>query len=167
MNRTTTAPSRTRQRGSAIIEFPVLAIPFLLSLFAVLELGYSQFLHTMLDIGVDEAARQIRTGQIQAADDALGEFQTILCERVGDLMPCAELIIDVGNFTSFGGVNAFAAPDINATSFTPGGAGDIVVVRVVYPWEFNTPLMADAMAGWSGMLSSTAVFRNEPFEGPI
>lgn len=154
------------QDGSVIVEFPILAIPFLLALFAVIELGYSQFLGTVLDIGVDEAARQVRTGQVQVADDALGMFKTILCERVSDVMNCDDLIIDVANFTSFNGVNAFAAPDINATQFTPGGAGDIVVARVAYPWTFSTPLIGDAMADWGGNLVAAAVFRNEPFEGP-
>ncbi|MCB1734593.1 MAG: pilus assembly protein [Gammaproteobacteria bacterium] len=148
------------------MEFPILAIPFLMALFAVIELGYSQFLNTVLDIGVDEAARQVRTGQVQVADDALGMFKRILCDRVGEVMGCDRLIIDVANFTTFNGVNAFAAPDINATQFTPGGAGDIVVARVAYPWTFSTPLIGDAMADWSGNLVSSAVFRNEPFEGP-
>ena len=53
-----------------------------------------------------------------------------------------------------------------AMGYTPGGAGDIVVVRLFYQWPlFVTGLGYDIanLADSKRLLSATVVFRNEPF----
>ncbi len=157
-------PLKHRQKGVVAVEMAMVGLPFMLVLFAVIELGYNLFIGTMLDIGVDEAARQIRTGQVQESDNPLGTFNSILCARMSTMLPCSELIVDAKNFTSFSGTTDFAAPDAGVTTFLPGSAGDIIVVRVAYPWNFNTPLVADAMTSYTGNIVSSSVFRNEPFD---
>jgi hypothetical protein len=51
-------------------------------------------------------------------------------------------------------------------SYTPGGAGDIVVVRLYYQWPVYVTLLGNDLSNLSGgrrLLVATSVFRNEPF----
>ena len=52
------------------------------------------------------------------------------------------------------------------TEFSAGGAGEITVVRAIYYWDFTTPFIGNMLAenGTSKYLSTTVVFRNEPYE---
>jgi len=56
--------------------------------------------------------------------------------------------------------------NVYTPGFTTGGSGEITVVRVLYPWEFFTPMISVLLSdtGNSKLLSSTAIFRNEPYE---
>ncbi len=52
--------------------------------------------------------------------------------------------------------------------FSPGAAGDIVLVRVFYKWQVVTPLIGATLANMSGnvhLISVATTFRNEPFGG--
>jgi len=55
---------------------------------------------------------------------------------------------------------------VNNFVYQPGGPGDIVVVRLIYPWPVHLSMLdlglAD-MAGNKRLLMATAVFRNEPY----
>ena len=51
-------------------------------------------------------------------------------------------------------------------TFSPGKAGDIVLVRAFYQWRLFTPLldgMAATLNGGSTLITATSVFRNEPY----
>lgn len=152
------------QRGIASLEMALVAGPMFLSLMAVIEIGYTQLLSTMLDIGVDEAARQIRTGQVQQSGNPMGTFNSILCGRVSRVMNCSDLVVDARNYSQFSGLPDSSIPEQGSTSFQTGNAGDIIVVRVAYPWSFKTPMLASAMSGWASNIVSSFVFRNEPYE---
>jgi Flp pilus assembly protein TadG len=58
------AISRDR-RGSVAIEFSLIAIPFFMLLFGVLEVGIIFFGSSMLEKATADAGRLIRTGQAQ------------------------------------------------------------------------------------------------------
>jgi hypothetical protein len=45
-----------------------------------------------------------------------------------------------------------------------------VVVRTAYRWRILTPFLAEYLGDGGGstkLLSASAVFRNEPYEGPL
>jgi len=53
-------------------------------------------------------------------------------------------------------------------AYTPGGPGDIVVVRLYYQWPITVSLLGDNLATLNGnkrLLIATSVFRNEPYGG--
>jgi len=58
------------REGTAAIEFAILAIPFFMLLFAILELAIVFFINSTLTHSVSEASRQIRTGNFQACGRA-------------------------------------------------------------------------------------------------
>lgn len=157
--------------GSAIVEFAFILPPFFLMLMGTLETSMVLFVAAHLEGSVNDAARQIRTGNVQANGDPLAEFSNILCGRLEIVMDCdSRLVIDVRPFNQFGSItfDPFFDADGEAqgNGFSAGNAGDIVLVRVAYNWEIQTPLLGHILAddGTSRkVIMAAAAFRNEPF----
>lgn len=162
------APLRD-QRGSAVIEFALVAPPFLLLLAGILEISVMFFASSVIEGATKEAARQIRTGQIQESADPLTTFQTELCAALYNVIDCGEVLFHVQTFSSFQSVSMPLEVDedgeIVNTSFVPGGSGAVTVVRAMYRWEFVTPLISEVIpAGLGGhLIVSTVAFQNEPY----
>ena len=154
-------------RGTTAVEFALLALPFFVFMVAILETGYMFLLAIVIEGATADAARQIRTGEIQQSDAPIAQFRQVLCDNTYDLVPCGDLIIDVRNFSRF----ADAAPpplagNPQGATFAPGSSGDVVVVRVAFQWSFITPLLEYVLGDASGTTRtfiSSAAFRNEPF----
>ena len=157
------------QRASAAVEFALLLLPFLTILMAMLETGYFYFIAVLLEGATAEAGRQIRTGNIQQSAAPLEAFRDEICNNMFSIVSCAELRIDVRNFINFSDANVPAVEDYDGSeTFLPGVAGDIVVARVIYEFQFITPFLGQILNdnGESGtrLLISNAAFRNEPFD---
>jgi Flp pilus assembly protein TadG len=170
--RRTLSRFRRAKKGSAAVEFAMLAIPFFLLLYAVIDTSLVFFATSTLENGVAAAARQIRTGQAQAANLSQAQFRTLICDQISMLLACdARLGIDVRKFNSFSNVNLPAALDGNGNltgnyQFDMGGAGDIVVVRAFYAWPVLTPDFGSTLVNMSGnarLLQAAMAFKNEPF----
>ena len=165
---------RADRRGAAAIEFAIVSIPFFALVFAIIETAIVFFAGQVLDTAVADAARLIRTGQVQQAATTKEDFRADVCERLSGMFDCgSRLFVDVQTFADFQTVAA-APPldedeeefDEDDEAYAPGAAGEIVVVRVYYAW----PVIFDFfgfdlsnMAGGNRLLGSVATFRNEPF----
>lgn len=163
---------RRANQGVAAVEFAIIAIPFFLLLYAVIDTSLVYFATQTLENGVSAAARQIKTGQAQAASMTSAQFRTIICNQISMLLKCdAHLAIDVRRFTSFSNVNLPAALDGNGNltgnyQFNMGSAGDIIVVRAFYAWPVLTPSFGATLTNMSGnsrLLTAAFAFKNEPF----
>jgi Flp pilus assembly protein TadG len=164
---------RLARRGTAAVEFAMLALPFFGLLCGIIEIGMIFVVATTLDDATNTAARTIRTGQLQTAGgSSSNSFATSICGQLSWLgSNCASnLSVDVETFNQFSSITApqtvtngvFTPP----TNYSIGGPGDIVVVRAYYQWALFTPLMNQAMQTISGgkmLITSTATFRNEPY----
>ena len=161
-------------RGVAAVEFALIAFPFFVLIFGLIEVVMIFILTSTLDYGVMEAARRVRTGELQTSGQGLTEFKTAVCGKLFNLLDCdTKLMIDVRKFDTFAATDFDKPPvdkDGNLTQgqfgFAPGGPDDIVVVRAFYTWSLLTPVISAPMANMSGgrrLLISTATFRNEPF----
>src|SRR5580698_6774733 len=74
---------RSGRGGSTAVEFAMLALPFLGLLFGIIELGMIYLISTTLDNATTDAARQIRTGQLQLAGGATSaSFATVVCNEM-------------------------------------------------------------------------------------
>ena len=159
---------RQDQRGSAAVETALLLLPLLTILMAMIETGYMFFIAVMIEGATAEASRQIRTGLVQNSGAPISEFRERLCENMFGVVDCADLKVDVRNFTQFSGANPPPlAGDGAGNTFAPGGAGDIIVARVSYKAEFITPFLDQILSTEGGdgsrLLISSSAFRNEPF----
>src|SRR5262245_66368766 len=90
------------RRGSAAVEFSIVALPFFVLMFGLAEVAMIGFAQTSLDYAVSEAARQIRTGQAQMGGISRAQIEDQLCTEVNSfiVLSCDNLYLDVKKFTS-------------------------------------------------------------------
>jgi Flp pilus assembly protein TadG len=159
--------------GATAVEFAMISIPFLALLFAIFELGAMFMASTAIDAAVEQASRQIRTGQLQAsASDSAAGFKTLVCNGISWIpsSDCvANLSLDVRTFSSFSSISlttpvSNGAIDQTQIGFSPGDSCDIVVVRAFYPWTLLTPTLEPGLPNLGAsqrLLTATVAFRNE------
>lgn len=158
-------------RGVTALEVALILPVFLLMVFGIVEVAMLYFVAAALEGQVAEASRQIRTGNIQQAEDPLAAFRELLCGPLSLAVKCDKVVIDVRKYTSFSGVGYPEYVDEDGegdeNQFVPGAAREIVVVRASYRWNLLVPGMGlylgDKGADYK-TLAATAVFRNEPFQ---
>jgi len=161
------------RRGHVIVEFALLALPFFMFMFGVIEVGVIFYGNSLLSKATADAARLIRTGQVQANQMTATQFHDFICGEIAALLSCgSNLQVDVESFSQFGSINIGNPIDGNGNlngnlnNYNVGQGGDIVLVRTFYTWNILTPLLRPFFADLSSgkkLLTSTAAFRNEPF----
>jgi Flp pilus assembly protein TadG len=170
-------------RGSAAIEFAMVAPVFFILLMATMEAGIMFFAQSALQNALNDTARLVRTGQTACytmsgatcVPMTTAQFKTKLCSEVSTLLTgctTGSLQYDVNAYPSgFSGAGNSSPLDASnnlpsLTAFNVGNACDVVVVRAFYKWPVFTPglnyLMAN-MAGNFHLLATAAAFRNEPY----
>jgi len=159
--------------GVAALEFGMVAAPFLALMFAIMETALVFFASQTLETAVADSARLIMTGQAQSQSFDAAAFKTQVCGKISGLFDCSGIYVDVKTYSSFGSVDNSSPIDANGNlktgsfGYTPGGPGDIVVVRLMYQWPTYASLLGfnlGNMAGSKRLLMATAAFRNEPYQ---
>jgi Flp pilus assembly protein TadG len=162
---------RRSRRGSAVVQFALVAPMFFALLFAIIETALMFFASQVLETITQNSARMIMTGQAQTANYTQGQFASYVCSQVPALFSCPNIHIDVESYSSFASINLPTQIDgngnfVNNMQYNPGGPSDIVVVRLFYAWPlFVTGLGYNIsnMAGNQRLLVATAAFQNEPY----
>ncbi len=159
--------------GATAIEFALVAIPFLIMLMGIVETSLFFATGFIMEGAANDAARLIRTGQVQGAAEPIKAFENALCDKMKVLTNCLNLRYEVIPVPENSFINATdLKPKFDkdglliSQGFDPGGASDDVLVRVAYHYDFLTPLLSSLMSS-SGMqgasLVSTLVIKNEPY----
>jgi Flp pilus assembly protein TadG len=159
--------------GAAAVEFAIVGSAFMLMLLASFEFGFMLFVQSVLDNAARDAARLVRTGQAQTSGNPTNTFSTLLCNEVGSLIGCGNIVYQAQTFNDWSSaqtaVNTPPTRDSNGNfvggGFTPGTQSQIVVVTVTYNYPFFTPWIGQMLGGStkSGLMMSTVVFQNEPY----
>ena len=163
---------RRNRRGTAAVEFALVAPMFFAVLFAIIELALIFFASQVLETVTQDTARLILTGQAQNAGFTQAQFKNAVCAKLVTMFDCTNGVsIDVQSYKSFD--LASIADPIDAgknfvppNNYLPGGPGDVVVVRLFYKWPlFVTGLGFNPanIAGNKRLLTATAAFQNEPY----
>ena len=161
-----------QQKGTAAVEFGLVAAPFLALIFAIMETAVVFFASQALETAVADSARLILTGQAQTQSYTQSQFKNAVCAKIYGLFDCQNgVYVDVNTFSSFSNVTMNNPVDANGNfvnnfSYRPGGPGDIVVVRLFYQWPVYVSLLGfnlQNMSGGKRLLAATAAFRNEPY----
>ena len=163
--------ARRRRDGSALVEFGLIAPPFFLMLFAVLELAMVFTLDSVLENATIQTGRLVRTGQAEAQNFDDEDFKNALCQRMsvfaGDCAARAKIDVRVvGNFAKpFAEVTM---PADGADPYNGGQPGELILVTVWYRQPVITPFLNKAMtgSGRQAVLTATTAFRNEPWGTP-
>lgn len=163
-------------KGSVAVEFGLVVMPFLVMIFALLELAMALLAYTTLETATQVASRQIRTGEFQqAVGHSKTDFRALVCANMSWLSAqCAsDSYVDVQTFSNFASLagnspQAGGAFNPNVTCFNPGNPTDIVLVRIYFKWRLFTPFLDTAlenMGTGSGLrlMSTATAFRNEPY----
>ena len=173
-------PARTFARakdGAAAVEMALIATPFFLLMFGIIELALVFLVSSTLENATTEAARTIRTGQLQQGGTATqASFKNTICTDFGWLAAdCANnLFVDVRTYPTFAAAAVAPTPVVNNVfnpavfGFSPGSPSSIVVVRSYYQWTLFNPLMMQSMQQVNGgkmLITATTAFRNEPYGG--
>lgn len=175
---------RGNRRGSAAVEFALVAPMFFALLFAILETALMFFSSQVLETIAQDSARAILTGQAQAQGGSVAACQTVpnsvsacdqttfkafVCTKIPALFDCSKLYVDVVSTGSFGtlsltnfGTSCTFNP--SGMQYSAGTSGQVVVVRLFYQW----PLIVTGLGYNMGcnnkrLMVATAAFKNEPF----
>ena len=179
LQRDTNRPSFARRlirarEGSAAVEFALIALPFFMLLFAILEVGLILLLDAVLETAATDAGRLVRTGQVQMQGITPEVIKNRFCAQMSvfanDCQTRATMDIRV--------VDSFSdpiAPDPTKTNvfdpselkIEPGNAGDTVLVRIWYKHQVVMPFLSQAISRMKSgevYLTTTMAFRNEPYQ---
>ena len=163
---------RRNRRGSAAVEFALVAPLFFALLFAIIELAMVFFASQVLETATQDSARTIMTGQAQNAAFTQAQFKNLVCSKLTVMFDCVNGVsIDVQSYTAFASVNVADPIDasknfVPPNNYLPGNPGDVVVVRLFYKWPLYVTGLGFNIANISGsqrLLTATAAFQNEPY----
>src|SRR4051812_31196334 len=70
------------QDGAAAIEFAFVAIPFLILVFAIFELGLAFLVSMTMENAIMNVDRKIRTGEFQNANASASTYRTAICQQM-------------------------------------------------------------------------------------
>jgi Flp pilus assembly protein TadG len=126
--------------GATAVEFAMSGIPFLALLCAIFQTGLIYFEAAQLQEATQSGSRAILT-QSAAAGLTYGTFlQNYVCPRMSGMFTCANLRMDLqspANWTTAETLdvgNFYNSPNnTQATAITLPAAGNIAVVRILYP----------------------------------
>jgi Flp pilus assembly pilin Flp len=166
---------RRDETGATAVEFGLVALPFLMMLFGIIAVGLYFFTTFTLENAVEQASRQIRTGQAQQAGLNSDQFRSAVCNNLPGNMPCDSSIqVNVQNYPDSASITPDSLPQCldaggnlsAASNYAPGGSNVIVLVWVCYEWKLagKIPLLRlGNMGNGSRLIHATTTFRTEPY----
>ena len=161
-------------KGATIVEFALVAAPFMALLVALFQTALVFFAERVLDETTEQASRYIMTGQAQQANMTQSGFATYVCQNTFALFNCKNFMINVQSYNSFAAAST-TTPTLtfnaqgqvtNQWTYSPGNPGEVVIVQVMYQWPVVLGPLGFNLSNVSNgnrLLISTAAFRNEPF----
>jgi Flp pilus assembly pilin Flp len=170
-------------RGVTAVEFGILALPFFTIIFAILETTMVFLAGQVLDGAVEDASRQIKTGQAQSFE--IDDFRALMCEYTFRLFgpDCSGVRVVVDVIDDFTSTETATMPTTTCEEdedgkvvceldveedYAPGAGGSVVQVTAYYRWPLVIALPYFNLANQpdnARLLAATRVFRNEPFGG--
>jgi Flp pilus assembly pilin Flp len=160
------------QSGATAVEFAIVAVPFLVIVLGLLEVGVQYFTSTSFESAVQRTARLIRTGQAQESSMNLAQLRQLVCDDIFNLFDCKNnTAFQVSVLSSMTSVPTDAPVDEDGEftleeDFELGKGTDYVMVRGYFQFK---PLMdvfgvmSHRLANGNYLYGATVLFRNEPF----
>ena len=165
---------RRDSRGAAMMEFGFVAAPLIALLIAIFQTSLVFFSQQGLQTTAEDTARLIFTGQAQQQGMTAAQFKTAACTKLPPFLACSKLMVDVRKASTFAAIDT-TVPTItydangnptNSLAYNLGGAGEIVILRLMYLWPVGTgPLGLNiANSGTANrLLIATTVSKTEPY----
>lgn len=168
------------RQGSTAVEFGMLAIPFCLLVFAILESCISFAGQQVMANAADDVARRIRTGQIDGDTLDEAKLRQLICNEMQILVAasCPGLEVDLREFDTFAEAATLRikytagdkySRDLDTSEFdvSVGDAMTKNTLRVFYRWPVMTDIMRRSMStikDGKTLHFASVTWQNEPFE---
>jgi Flp pilus assembly protein TadG len=165
---------RRNRRGSAAVEFALVAPLFFGLLFAILETALVFFAGQVLETGVQDAGRLLFTNQANCNGMLAADFKQNVCDRISALMSCSGLDVDVRTYAA-GTAITIADPIDGSGNYAANvvyqppvcnSTNDTVVVRGFYQWPlfvtglgYNIANISRGTTSSKRLLAATSAFR--------
>jgi len=172
--------------GVAAIEFALVAAPFFMLIFVIMESGLNFFAAARLDDALRHTSREIQTGIAHEKRFGKDEFRERLCGRLAGFMNCSKVFLDVRPVRNLrleahmrrsddglAGDLRLIQLDSELTTYCLGQPGDFMMVRAVFElpnvFGFAISRQVKTARGEIHIVEASRVFRNEPFKsnGPV
>ena len=175
---------RSNRRGSAVVEFALVAPMFFALLFAIVETALMFLATQVLETVTQDAARLVFTGRMQTEQltnnqlqacplqpgNQQGQFKCLLTSLIPALFDPNQIYVDVQSYNAFAAITINSQINggafVNNMQYNPGGPGDIVVIRVFYQWPLFVTGLGYNITNLSSnkrLLVATVAFQNEPY----
>jgi Flp pilus assembly protein TadG len=174
---------RQEESGATAVEFGIVALPFVLLLFGLLSVCLFYFADFSMENATWQAARAVRTGQLQQSSGAYSSTVTnadrqqvlkqAFCSKAFLFPDClSKAVVIVQSNTGFGSITqpSCATNGVvvsqGAAAFNAGGSSSVVLVTICYPWDFGGKLPMFKTANLQGgalLMQASAAFRTEPY----
>ncbi|WP_082711570.1 TadE/TadG family type IV pilus assembly protein [Methylobacterium indicum] len=178
------------ERGSAAVEFALVALPFLGLVGAIIEVAFQIWAAQNFDRSVQNGVRTVLTGEFQLANAGKTDAATLLSNlraqvcgsasaNVVTVFDCRKVRIEVATASAFANATPVQPLDTGAgtwstsfgTNYACAKPGTIIVVTaaVPIPTFFNllglaTRQFTSGDDNGASLLTSTAVLRTEPYQ---
>jgi len=162
---------RKSEDGAAMVEFSMIALPLFVIMGGIFEFTLHFLANGMLDHGVEELARQVRTKQMTADTHTEQSFKQELCGMPAlQFFDCSKLKVDLQEIGSFQQMNVplngNGSLNSSGFGFSPGGRVTINVLRVFYEWPtfmaFHRISSDEVWSNGNRLMVSSRAFRIEP-----
>lgn len=148
MRRNAKAPSRflTDRSGATMVEFAMIAVPFIGLISAIFETGNVYFKTSQLQVATETASRNVL---VHSAANGMtyqqfinnyvcthGTNGTVQPGTLGMMFDCSKVLVNIAPVASWGGSysnNFYTNPNAGNAVITMPPPGTIAVVQVVYP----------------------------------
>jgi hypothetical protein len=181
---------RRDRRGSAAIEFAIVASAFLAVMMAVIETGYQMAVGAALEHGARQASRFASGGLLDDGTDPppppqgesaaaaaarreaaranrWAEMQKLIVESSGVLLVASRLALRTENYNEGAIGSAFpgagTAPGLAPGDNDPGSSGQVVFYALTYTQPLLTPFARGVLGRAAIEHRVTLVLKNEPF----
>jgi Flp pilus assembly protein TadG len=159
------------KKGSAAIEFAILALPFFVVIFAIAEIAVMYFVESGLDAAVHQTVRQVRVGVAKSGGWDAKKFKETVCANLSLSFGCSTKLkvraVVVTNMASVSRVSPITNGSLSVTEdFNLGDSGNYVLVQAFLPWDpvFKLyPIASARLSDGSYVLGSSELIKNEPF----
>jgi len=169
------------EKGAAALEFALVGPVFFLLLGVIIETGLMMFTEYVLQTGVQDSSRLIRTGQAQmgAALD-IATFKKSICNIASVVIDCTNKVtVYVRSDPNFATLKAKLPPFINvgptsgsitqtSPCYYPGPPSQPAVVVATYDWYFTMwgmSYLGNLPNNTARRLVGFSIFLNEPYPG--
>jgi Flp pilus assembly protein TadG len=172
------------ERGATLVEFALVAMPLLLMMMAMFDLGFREYISIQLAGALDQSARQVTVGTATS----VASIKTLVATQIRTILPGATVNVVPSSYDNFSKVgkpepittdtaptgvynqgdcfedeNGNGVWDADSGLNGTGGSDDIVYYTATVTYPEIVPMRR--LLGWSATetVTGTAMMKNQPY----